>query len=481
MQFTSVVFLLCFLPVVLVVHFLLGFSRKAQNYWLLLASLFFYAWGEPIWFGAFLALIVANYLIGLALGAFRDDKKTGKILMVCGICINLACLVAFRYLSFILGVANAILPFDMGQVISSLPHMVGVSFFTLQGISYLADVYRKKIPAEKNFLPLATYMAFFPKLTGGPLVSYTEISEQMEKREVHWASFSTGLSRFAVGFAKRVLLAGTMGVIADRVFYMSALGRDVLTVPAALAWLGLLAFTLQFYHGFSGQADMAIGLGAMFGYTFRENFLYPYAATSVNAFWSRWHVSLTDWFHDYAYLSLGGEREISNDQMVRNILIVCLLTGLWYCADWTFLLWGGWMFVFLIIERNIAYEERAIPLFVKHFYTLLVVCLGWVLLRTTDFAQSLSYFSNLFGLSQNGFFSDLAIVLIRENILWFVAAIVFATPVAKKFQAMVEARLMGRWSTLLSAVYPFAVGLVFILAVLYMATGRYMDTTWSLY
>lgn len=481
MQFTSVAFLLCFLPVVLVVHFLLGFSRKAQNYWLLFASLFFYAWGEPIWFGVLFALIVANYLFGLALRAFRKDRKTAKILVMCGICANLACLVAFRYLSFLLGAVDAILPVDMGQIISRLPHMVGVSFFTLQGISYLVDVYNQKIVAEKKFLPLATYMAFFPKLTGGPLVAYAEIRDQMEKRQIHWASFSTGLTRFAIGFAKRVLLAGTMGVIADRVFYMSALSRDVLTVPALLAWVGLIAFTLQFYHGFSGQSDMAIGLGAIFGYSFRENFAYPYAASSVNAFWSRWHISLSDWFHDYAYLSLGGEEVVSNDQMVRNMLIVCLLTGLWYCAGWTFLLWGGWMFVFLIVERNIAYEERAIPSLVKHIYTLLVVCLGWVLLRSTDLAQSLSYFSNLFGLSQNGFYSDLALVLLRENALWFLAAILFATPIAKRFHTMAEARLMGRWSAVFSAIYPFAVCFVFILAVLYMATGRYTDSTWSLY
>lgn len=481
MQFTSVVFLLFFLPVALIVHFALSFSRKAQNYWLLLASLLFYAWGEPVWCGVLFVLIVANYLFGLALGAFQDDRKTAKILVICAICVNVASLVAFRYLAFLLGVVDAILPVDMGQIISNLPQLVGVSFFTLQGISYVVDVYRKKITAEQKFLPLATYMAFFPKLTGGPLVSYQEMHEQMEKREVNWASCSAGLSRFATGFAKRILLAGTMGVIADRVFYMSALSRDVLTVPAALAWVGLIAFALQFYHSFSGQADMAIGLGTMFGYTFRENFIHPYAASSVNAFWSRWHVSLTDWFHDYVYLSLGGEKVVSNDQMVRNLFIVCLLTGLWYCADWTFLLWGSWMFVFMIIEKNIAYEERAIPPLVKHVYTLLVVCLGWVLLRTTDFGQSLSYFSNLFGLSQNGFYSDLALILLRENALWFIAAVIFASPVAKRFQTMVEARLMGRWSTVLLAVYPFAVGIVFLLAVLYLATGRYTGTVWTTY
>ena len=474
MQFASVTFLFFFLPVAILVYHLLYFSLKAQNVWLLITSLVFYAWGEPTLVVLLIALILVNYFFGLALDTPNRNARRKKALVICAVILNLAVLVVFRYLRGIWNSTYPLFASGSGGLIGALPRILGVSFITLQGISYVVDVYRRDIPAERRITYVALYLAMFPRVVAGPIVRYGGIAPQLAIRRTTWYGFSRGMCRFATGFAKRVLFAGTLGAVADRIFDMTSLSRDVLSIPALLAWLGIVAFALQVYHGFSGYSDMAIGLGAMMGFTFPENFDYPYAALSVTSFWGRWHITLVKWFDQYVYEPLGGAQVANNDHMVRNLLTVCLLMGLWYCADLSFVLWGVWFFIFLLIERVIGLEERRIPVVIRHFYTLLVVLIGCVFLRGNGIYQVLAYLSNLFGIGGNGFFSGLAWIFLRENAVWFALAIVFATPVAKKIRLLLETDSMGIWGKLCSVVYPLAVGVALILAVLYLATGQYV-------
>lgn len=463
MLFSSVVFLCVFFPAVLALYYLLSFSRVCQNTLLLLASLLFYAWGEPVYVLLMLASILVN--AGAALLIERRKEKTGgKVLLVCAIAVNLAALFVFKYLGFVMESAG------LGMAGPALP--IGISFYTFQAMSYVADVYRGKAKAENPFY-VGLYISFFPQLIAGPIIQYNVIAEQIRGRKSDFTSFSVGISRFTTGLGKKILLANCFAGIADHVFEWSAIGTERMAVPVMLAWLGSIAYSLQIYYDFSAYSDMAIGLGLCFGFHFPENFNYPYIADSISDFWRRWHISLTDWFREYVYFPLGGSRVRNQDFMVRNMLVVWLLTGIWHGANWTFLFWGLFYFVFQLAERFFEYPQKMKGRFAGHFYTLMVVNALWVVFRADDLYQAGRFFMNMLGINHNGFYSDLAVMLVRENLVFLALGILFSMPFARSMNEILYRRPESFLHKFCTAAYPAGMLMLFAVCVSYLAGGAY--------
>jgi len=391
MLFSSPLFLFLFLPVVLLLYFLIW--RKLRNYLLLVASLVFFAWGGVSYTALLLISITFNYFFGLGIGKNPGSRKS-RIYLAAGVMVNVLFLGVFKYADFVvdnLNVLTGILKFkpfgDPGLI---LP--VGISFYTFHSLSYLIDVYRKVADTQKNPFSLGLYIAFFPQLIAGPILRYHDIAPQIKARTINSTSFSYGIRRFITGLGKKVLLANNMGFVADTVF-----GTPVDQLSGTLAWIGLITYALQIYFDFSGYSDMAIGLGKMFGFTFMENFNYPYVSRSIKEFWRRWHISLSTWFRDYLYLPLGGNR-VSKYRTYFNLILVFFITGLWHGASWTFVIWGFIHGTFLIIER-ISKNKFPNTLWrpLQHVYTLFVVLLAWVLFRADNISYAWSYYGILFG------------------------------------------------------------------------------------
>ena len=378
MLFSSSVFLFLFLPVVLLVYYLpLRRWRQGQNVFLLLASLGFYAWGEPWFVLVMLGSILANYGFGLWVDACKRAGRTCAPPLVTALAVNLGILFVFKYLTFTLGILNRL---GATFAIPGIELPIGISFFTFQGLSYVIDVYREDAPPQKNPLNVALYVSLFPQLVAGPIVRYTTVMEDITGRKETLDEFAAGVTRFCFGLAKKMVIANTMGLIADGVFNQTAANLD-----PGLAWVGALAYTFQIYFDFSAYSDMAIGLGLMFGFHFLENFNYPYISKSVTEFWRRWHISLSTWFRDYVYIPLGGNR-CAKWKHVRNITVVWLLTGLWHGASWNFVLWGGYYAALLILEKCwLLKAGEKLPLVLRRMMTMVLVMLGW----------SLFYFENL--------------------------------------------------------------------------------------
>lgn len=464
MLFSSIVFIFYFLPAVFLLYYIFSFSRMLQNMLLLFASLVFYAWGEPVYIMLMLASIVFNWAMGSI-----TDKKEGKKRRVClwiTVGVNLASLFIFKYLGFVLSI------FGQAHMDFEIPLPIGISFFTFQALSYVVDVYYKKTKPDTLF-HVGLYISFFPQLIAGPIIQYNSVADQIRSRKSSFDKISVGICRFTTGLGKKVLLSNCFAAIADNVFQWSAIGTDRETVPAMLAWLGSFAYTLQIYFDFSAYSDMAIGLALCFGFKFGENFNYPYIAASISDFWKRWHISLTDWFREYVYFPLGGSRVANQDHMVRNMFVVWLLTGIWHGANWTFIFWGLFYFLVQLAERFFEYPDKMKSSFMKHLYTLFVVNAAWVIFRADDLYQAGRYFMNMLGLNNNGFYSDTAVMLLRENGLFFILGIVFCTPVARKVNEKLFAR-PGSWvNRLLTGLYPAAMLLLLIVCVSYLASGTY--------
>ena len=349
MLFSSSVFLFLFLPVVLLVYYLpLRRWRQGQNVFLLLASLGFYAWGEPWFVLVMLGSILANYGFGLWVDACKRAGRTCLPPLVAALAVNLGILFVFKYLTFTLGILNRL---GAAFVIPGIELPIGISFFTFQALSYVLDVHRDRGEVQRSPLKVGLYISFFPQLIAGPIVKYETVAQQIDHRKETWTDFSAGCSRFIVGLGKKVLLSNQLAVVADRAF---GLGDGL---SASFAWLGALCYTLQIYYDFSGYSDMAIGLGRIFGFRFNENFDHPYCADSVGTFWRRWHMSLTSWFRDYLYIPLGGNRG-GTARTIRNLLIVWFCTGFWHGASWNFILWGLYFAAWLILERYVLRGDR---------------------------------------------------------------------------------------------------------------------------
>lgn len=387
MVFSSTIFLCVYLPLVLLGYYIC--PKKGRNLFLLIASLVFYAWGEPKYVFLMMFSILINYLFGRLMDKHRENKKRLKLLLVLSVVIDLGLLSVFKYTDFIITNINSL--FDAGLDLLNIALPIGISFYTFQAMSYTIDVYRDDVRVQKNIIDFGMYITMFPQLIAGPIVRYSDVQDQLAERSVTTADFSEGVMRFAVGLGKKVLLANQMGAVWSDIY---ALGGDV---SALMAWIGAAAYTFQIYFDFSGYSDMAIGLGRMFGFKFPENFRYPYQSVSITDFWRRWHITLSTWFKEYLYIPLGGNRRGLARQAL-NLLIVWTLTGFWHGAGWNFVMWGLYYFVILFIEKLFLLKALdKLPKFFRHVYALLLIAIGWVIFASDDVSVLLPYLGSLFG------------------------------------------------------------------------------------
>ena len=386
MVFASPIFLFAFMPLAVGLCMLARWTKRpwVRNGLLLLLSLAFYAWGEPMYVFLMLGAILANYLL-----AFRVRKS--RLVFVCAMALDLGLLAVFKYLDLLISAANGLFRLNLPGAHLALP--IGISFYTFQILSYVIDVRRGDVPPARNLVDFAAYVSMFPQLIAGPIVRYVDVAADLRRLNGGISTAAAGARRFCMGLAKKVLLANTLASAADTAFGMTG------SLNFGGAWAGLIAYALQIYFDFSGYSDMAIGLGKMLGFSFPENFRYPYVSLSVKEFWRRWHLSLSTWFRDYLYIPLGGSRR-GKGRTLLNLLIVFALCGLWHGADWTFLLWGLWHGLFLCLERLSFMKklQEALPKWVRWCYTALVVLLGWVLFRADNLGMALQYAGNLFSL-----------------------------------------------------------------------------------
>lgn len=399
MVFSSLLFLYAFLPVCLLLYFLVP-GLTGKNIVLLCASLVFYAWGEPVYVFLMLAVAALNWGFGLLLG-----KKRSKGLLALCVALNLASLVVFKYAGFLVENCNALFgaAFRVPQI--SLP--IGISFYTFQALSYSVDVYRKDVGAQRSYWKFLLYVSMFPQLIAGPIVRYVDVAAQIESRESDPENVFRGVTRFCVGLGKKVLLADHVGQVADQLLGGSFTGATTLGI-----WLGALMYMFQIYFDFSGYSDMAIGLGRIFGFRYMENFKLPYTSKSITEFWRRWHISLSSFFRDYVYIPLGGNRR----HVYLNLFIVWALTGLWHGASWNFVLWGLYFFVLLCIERLLKKQLPKIPKPVRHILTLLLILISWNVFYHTDLGRLRESFAIFFGFAGSGFTSETTNMLLRNNL-----------------------------------------------------------------
>lgn len=420
MLFSSSIFLFVFLPIVLGGYFNPWIKmRKFKNIWLLVASLIFYAWGEPVFVFFMLGSIVVNWIISVIMERW---EKYRKICLIIAVVVNVGSLFVFKYLNFTMN--NLAVLFGTESTIPQITLPIGISFYTFQVLSYIFDVYNKKVSAQKHLYKFALYVSMFPQLIAGPIVRYSQIAEEIDHRVELRNEINEGLVRFCWGLGKKVILSNYVGILADNAFYLSQNG----SLSAGLAWIGAIAYTLQIYYDFSGYSDMAIGLGQVFGFHFQENFNYPYIATSITDFWKRWHISLSSWFKDYVYIPLGGSR-VGSLRVVGNTFAVWLLTGIWHGANWTFIVWGIGYFILLMIERQLKLTNGI--KFWGHFYTLFWVIILWVVFRADNLLLAVKYISQMFGYRTALWNTDASRAIGGSGFVLFCAAI-FSLPVLDK-------------------------------------------------
>ena len=458
MLFSSTVFLFVFLPLVLFFYYLpLRGRRNAQNVFLLIASLGFYAWGEPWFVLVMIGSILANYLLGLWMARARERTAARRLVTAAAVCFNLAILFLFKYLTFTLSSLRAALGASFPVPEIALP--IGISFFTFQALSYVLDIARGRAPVQKNPLWVGLYISFFPQLIAGPIIKYETVAAEITGRRESWADFSGGMCRFAAGFAKKVLLANTLALVADKAFDGGALS-------AGMAWLGSLAYTFQIFFDFSGYSDMAIGLGRMFGFHFQENFNYPYLSRSITEFWRRWHISLSTWFRDYVYIPLGGSR-VSDPRHYGNLFAVWLLTGIWHGANWTFIAWGLYYFVLLALEKSMGWDKRRLSGW-RILPTFLLVNFGWVLFRAASIRAAGTFLAAMLGIGADGVWNAAATAALRDNRVIFACAALFSTPIARWLGGRRETQGAAG-----AALYTAGLLAAAVIAFTYLAKGAY--------
>ena len=429
MLFTSTDFLYLFLPITVLVYYtFLRKSRMLQNIFLLFASLFFYAWGEPKFVLVMLLSIVANYIFALLVDRFKkkENKELCRALIALTVVANLSILFIYKYLNFTAGIIESITGADFGIAKIALP--IGISFFTFQAMSYVLDVYRDKGAVQKNIINVGLYISFFPQLIAGPIVRYETVAEEILHRKETLDDFLNGFARFIYGFAKKVLLSNNFAIVADMAFDSA---RDGNELSVAFSWLGAVAYTLQIFFDFGGYSDMAIGLGRMFGFHFLENFNYPYISRSITEFWRRWHMSLGTWFRDYVYFPLGGSR-VNKGRLILNLFTVWFLTGVWHGANWTFIVWGLMYFVLLVIEKLTGFYKKDRTLLSKillSIYTLFFVIMGWVVFRAESLPDAVNYIQTMFGFGASSFADPLFLQCLKQLSVWLVIGILLSTPI----------------------------------------------------
>ena len=464
MVFSSLNFMYLFLPVCLLLYFILR-GIKARNDLLLAMSLLFYAWGEPKWIVLMIVTTLVDYGAGLLVDKYRGQKQA-KWALAGSVVITLSFLAIFKYLGFFNQNLNSIFGAELPTQIFNLP--IGISFYTFQAITYVVDVYRGKARVQRSYANLLLYVSLFPQLIAGPIVRYTDIAEQLESRETTVEGFARGITRFVTGLGKKVLLANIAGQIAT-----SLIGGDLSKASVLGAWLGIFAYTFQIYFDFSGYSDMAIGLGHMFGFTYVENFNYPYISRSITEFWRRWHISLSTFFRDYVYIPLGGNRR----HQLRNMFIVWALTGLWHGASWNFVLWGLYYFVFLAIEKLFLgkYLEK-LPAVVGHVYALFIVVVGWVFFYFDDVSRLGQMLKLMFGFSGQAGMMPTDTILLKNHLVFFIVAIIACIPVSKLVKALLIR--FSRRGTVQEAVAG-AVGIVYDVALLFFSTAALVGASYN--
>ena len=411
MVFSSLEFLCIFLPAVFLLYTVIP-VHKVRNGLLIAFSLVFYAYGEPVYVLLMILSSLVNYLCALWIG---KSEKQKKLPLIIAIVFNLGTLVLFKYTGMFVTAFNSVTHLSVPVPDIILP--IGISFYTFQALSYVIDVYRGEVGVQKNYFKVLLYISFFPQLIAGPIVKYRDIAEQIDNRSQSLEQIAQGLRRSVCGLAKKVLIANTMGQVADIIFAQSTSELGFLS-----AWLGAAAYLFQIYYDFCGYSDMAIGLGKMFGFTFKENFRYPYGARSVQDFWRRWHISLSTWFKEYLYIPLGGNRK-GKARTALNRIIVFFFTGLWHGANWTFVLWGLWHGLFLLLEEYLPFLKK-LPKAIGHIYTMLVVLLGFVVFRADTIGYGFGYIGRMFSFGSPGSY-DMSLAL-RQLTPWFIFIFVIA-------------------------------------------------------
>ena len=459
MVFSSVPFIFAFMPVTLIVCYLLR-NNALQNIWLLMVSLLFYAWGGPSFLPVMLASILINYTGGIVLSVARAERVRRACLWVF-LLGNLTLLGYWKYFSFLASEIERLMHIPL--YIDPIVLPIGISFFTFQGMSYLIDCYRRETAVQKNPLKVALYIAMFPQLVAGPIVRYSEVNRQIDNRHCTIGQAAYGLRRFSIGLGKKVIIANSLAQTTDEIF---ALPPEE-NLPA-VAWLGAVTYLLQLYHDFSGYSDMAIGLGHLLGFHFPENFRYPLTARSVTDYWRRWHMSLGGWFRDYVYIPMGGSRQGAG-KTYRNILFVWILTGIWHGANWTFLVWALIFCSFILLERTMRFPEN--PGILAHGYVLLVALIAQVIFNSPSVSHGFRYVASMFGLLKTaGAGFDLCWYLNRYTVFMILVAAVGATPAAANAWHRVKKHLPGMSGAIaadISAAGILAVSMMYVMTSTY--------------
>ena len=419
MVFSSISFLYYFLPCVLILYFIV--PKKFKNFTLLISSLFFYFYGEPIYILLMIFEIITTYLYGIAINKSKTIKGK-KIILSLGIITNLSLLGFFKYADFTIENINVIFGTNIGLLKLALP--IGISFYTFQTISYLIDLYRGNADVQKSLLKLALYISLFPQLIAGPIVRYVDIEKQLENRKTTFNKFSAGVRRFILGLSKKVLLANNLAQLNE--IFLQADEKSII-----FYWMYAISTTLYIYLDFSGYSDMAIGLGRMFGFEFLENFNYPYISESITEFWRRWHISLGTWFRDYVYIPLGGNR-VSKIKLYRNIFIVWMLTGLWHGAAWNFVIWGLYFGIILVIEKTFLLKKlEKLPSIISRIYVLILVMISFVIFNANNMGQAIQQIGGLIGITEKTIFTNTTIYYLKSYSLIILVSIIISTPIIK--------------------------------------------------
>ena len=462
MLFSSLTFLFGFLPILLILYFILK-KRKYKNIVLLIFSLIFYAWGEPKYIFLMLLTILIVYIFGILIDKFdKENKKIlKKISLIICIILILGSLIFFKYSNFLIENVNLAFKAQIKPLNIVMP--IGISFYTFQILSYIIDLYNKKIKLQKNYFSLALYVSLFPQLIAGPIVRYETVEEEIDNRKETKEDVISGTKRFIIGLSKKVIIANQMALLADLIFnkHNGAYGTTII-------WLGTFAYTLQIYFDFSGYSDMAIGLGKIFGFHFLENFDYPYISKSVTEFWRRWHISLSTWFRDYVYIPLGGNR-VNKFKWIRNIILVWLLTGLWHGAAWNFIIWGIYYGLLLLFEK-LFFDRilKKLPTIINWLYTFIIVMIGWMIFRSNSLNELLLFIKTMFVYKQTDWLTILADNLSTFNALMFVLpAFILSFPILKK----IKEKYSGK--TIYIILTNILLLMLFIMCIVYLTSSSY--------
>ncbi|WP_195575926.1 MBOAT family O-acyltransferase [Paenibacillus sp. 1001270B_150601_E10] len=462
MVFSSVAFLFYFFPISLLLYF--AAPHRWKNAALFLISLIFYAWGEPVYILLLLFSTVVDYANGLLMERFDKREQLRRIILICSLIVNIGVLCFFKYADFLIQMVNQGLGTSIPLL--DLPLPIGISFYTFQTMSYMIDVYRRQVKAQRSFIDFGAFVSMFPQLVAGPIVRYDDIAKQLANRTVTVSMFASGVRRFIIGLGKKVLLANNIGMLWDMT------QSDLTSLTTFGAWLGIIAFAFQIYFDFSGYSDMAIGLGKMLGFDFPENFRYPYIASSASEFWRRWHITLGSWFRDYVYFPLGGSR-VGRGRLLFNLFVVWFLTGLWHGASWNFVLWGLYFGLLIALEKlwlqNILNRAWK-PL--QHLYLIIAVLFGWTLFAIEDLPSLKHYLRVMIGIDGQGWMNDANAYFLRNHAPLLVLLIIGSTP----FMAKLTSRWMNasRHQTWIGVI-----DMLILALILFAATAYIIDDTYN--